>query len=226
MQRLDLGRARVPLLAALVGGSLLSGSIATAASLTISAAPLTAFARTYGPPTTCTLLAAADAYLGEDTPATAHGTEATLEVSAQTGTRRRGLIRFDLDACSPAIPPDAIVRSASLRLTVDLAVLTGSRTYEISRVGATWSEATVAWDGQPAVAGPTASLAVAAGTLPGSVLEWIVVADVQDFVTGAGANDGWRVSDASEGALQVGQLRLHSREAATGVPTLVITYVG
>jgi hypothetical protein len=212
-------------LAALVCVSLLSGSIASAGSLAISAASLTAFERTYGAPSTCTLSAAADAYVGEDTPATAHGSETTLEVSAQTGTRRRSLIRFDLDACSPAIPPDAIVHTASLQLTV-AAVLLAGRTYRLSRVGASWSEATVTWNVQPTVAGSTATLAVALGTLPGSVVEWSVVADVQDFVTGAAGNYGWRLSDTAEGALQLGQLGLHSREAPTDPPTLVITYVG
>lgn len=225
MRRLAAGRRMPGLLAALVGALLLCGSIATAASLTVSGGRLTTFNRTYGSPTTCTLTAAADAYVREVTPATALGAETTLEVSPQKLARRRSLVRFDLGTCSPAIPADAIVHSASLRLTVVVAILTGSRTYDLSRVSASWSEATVTWNAQPGVASPTTSLVVAAGTSPGSNLEWNVVADVQDFLTGASANHGWRISDAAEGVATAELLQVHSREAATDLPTLVITYV-
>jgi hypothetical protein len=187
---------------------------------------LTTYERSYGPPTTCTLTAASDAYVREDSPATAFGAETTLEVRAQAGARGRSLLRFDLGACSPGIPADAIVRSASLRLTVVSADLTGSRTYDVSPISAAWSDATVTWGGQPGVAGLTASQAIAAGTLAGTNVEWSVVSDVQDFVAGASTHHGWRISDASEGSVLLEAVQFHSRESVTGLPTLVITYVG
>jgi hypothetical protein len=208
----------------LIGGLLVGGTV-NATSLTISAATLTTYERTYGSSLTCTLTAVADAHLREDMPATASGADVTLDVQPETGSRRRSLVRFDLAACSPAVPADAITHSASLRLTL-AASATQSRTYAVSRATGSWSEATVTWDGQPGVASPTASLEVAAGTAAGSVVEWSVVSDVQDFVSGANMNYGWRISDAAEGAAQLGLLQFRSREAATGLPTLVITYVG
>jgi hypothetical protein len=226
MRRRGAGFTTRRLVAALFGSLLVCVTVAAASSLPISAARLTTFSRTYGSPTTCTLTADADAYVREDAPATSFGGETTLKVDPNAGQRHRSLVRFDLAACSPAIPADAVVHSALLRLTVVTVVLTGSRTYDLSRVSASWSEATVTWDGQPPVASPTGSVAVAPGTASGSTIQWSVVSDVQDIVTGASANHGWRVNDAAEGVPQSELLQVSSREAATGLPALVITYVG
>lgn len=204
---------------------LLASTAAVATSLSISAAQLATFTRSYGSPSTCSLQAVADSHVsngGADAD-TNYGTLTTLDVRSNANAASRVLARFDLSSCSPAIPPDAVVHSASLRLTL-FSNATVTRTYELHRTIETWAETTVTWNNQPTVAATaTSSVTIASGTNAPTVVEWNVVSDVQDFVSGSATNDGWRLTDSAEDATV--ELRFESREATSGQPELVITYV-
>ncbi|MGH2489689.1 MAG: DNRLRE domain-containing protein, partial [Candidatus Limnocylindria bacterium] len=100
-----------------------------------------------------------------------------------------------------------------------------SRTIDLWRVAVAWTETGVTWNTQPAVAGSvSASTSVTAGQTAGTVITWTSTSDVQAFVTGAASNLGFRLSDSAEG-VGVALLSFRSREAASGQPQLVITYV-
>lgn len=205
--------------------ALLGSTVAIAASLSISPGRLGTFTHTYGTPVTCSLEASADSFVKSDagSATTNHGTLTTLVVRAHTASTARALVRFDLSSCSPAIPAGAIVHSAALRLTLATEATT-TRTYDVNRVTASWVETMVTWNTQPSVAASASSSAtISSGTVPSTVVEWSVVGDVQDIVSGAAANDGWRVNDSVEDSDV--ELKFHSREAASSRPQLVITYV-
>lgn len=214
--------ARGLLLAAVV--SVMTVSPGQAASLGITSADLTAATRAYGSPVTCTLTAVADSYVDALLANTNFGTSGVLNLNPSTLATQRALVRFDLTTCSPAIPADAIVQTAQLRLTVASLVL-ASRTINLRSVTAAWTEAGVTWNTQPTVAGSvSASAGVTAGQTAGTVITWTATSDVQAVVTGAASNFGFRLNDSAEGGLGA-LLSFQSREAASGQPQLVITYV-
>ena len=198
---------------------------ATAASLSISAAYLTGASKVYGAPVTCTLTAVADASVNSALPNTNSGTSTQLNVSPNTVATQRAFVRFDLAGCSPAIPADAIVHSATLNLTTASAVL-ATRTIVLQSVTGSWTEAAVTWNTQPAVAASNTSTAgVTLGQAAGTVISWTAASDVQSFVAGAATDLGFRLSDSAEGAALGVPLVLSAREAASGRPQLIVTYV-
>lgn len=214
--------ARGLLLTALA--SAMTMSPGQAASLGLTSADLTAATRTYGAPVTCTLAAVADSYVDASLATTNFGTNLVLNVNPSAVSTERALVRFDLTTCSPAIPADAIVQTAQLRLTVASLVL-ASRTIDLRSVTLAWTEAGVTWTTQPTVAGSvSASAGVTAGQAAGTVITWTATSDVQAFVTGAASNFGFRLSDSAEGGFAA-LLSFSSREASSGQPQLVITYV-
>ena len=214
-----------PALLAILSIVLLASTAAIATSLSVSAAPLATFTRAYGTPSTCSLQPVADSHVrngGADAD-TNYGTLATLDVRADAASASRTLVRFDLSSCSPAIPADAIVHDATVRLTL-FANATATRTYDLHRSTGAWDEASVTWNNQPTVAaGATSSVTVSSGTTAPALVEWNVLADVQDFVSGAATNDGWRLNDSAEDTTV--ELVFQSAEATSGQPQLVITYV-
>ena len=211
------------LLAALA--SVLTVSPGQAASLGITSADLTAATRTYGAPVTCTLTAVADSYVDALLATSNFGTSLVLNVNPSAVSTERALVRFDLTTCSPTIPADAIVQSAQLRLTVAALVL-ASRTINLRSATSTWTETGVTWNTQPTVAASVSgSAGVTAGQAAGTVITWTATSDVQAFVAGAASSFGFRLNDSAEGGVGA-VLSFRSREAATGQPQLVITYVG
>jgi hypothetical protein len=197
---------------------------AAAASLPVSARSLTVASRIYGAAQTCTLSATADSYVARELSGSNFGTATSLQVSPDSTATRRLFARFDLTACSPSIPADAIVQSAKVRLTVS-ALAAATRTYDLRAASASWVETSITWSNQPAVSSTVSgSTGVTIGTLAGTGVEWTATSDVQAFVTGAATNAGWRVGDASEGGVGTALL-FGSREASSGKPELTITYL-
>jgi hypothetical protein len=197
---------------------------AAAASLPVSSSSLTVATRTYGSARTCTLSAAADSYVARELAGSNFGTATSLQVSSDSIATRRLFVRFNLTACSPSIPTDAIVQSAKVRLTVS-AIAAATRTYELRATSASWVETSITWSNQAAVSSTVTSTAsVALGTVAGTVVEWTATSDVQAFATGATTNTGWRIGDASEGGLGT-PLLFGSREASSGTPQLTVTYL-
>lgn len=209
----------------MIGAICLATAGATlAASIPLTSAGLTTYAKVYGSPTTCTLAPSADAYVFQLLASNNFGTATTLDVASTSALAKETFVRFDLSSCSPAIPTGAIVQSATLKLTVSSLALS-TRTYVLKNASASWAETTLTWSNAPAVsAAATASTSVTVGTAAGTVVQWTVASDVQSFVTTAAANNGWRLADSAEGSGSA-TLSFGSREAASGRPQLVITYV-
>jgi hypothetical protein len=227
--RFGSGRARrsaaIRVIILIALAALVQGAAASAASLVVSTNHLTAFTRTYGAVRTCTLSAVSDADVNKALATTNFGTATTLLVNADSTTTERSFLRFDLSSCAPAIAADALVQSATVQLTISVAAL-ATRTYELRRATAAWLETAVTWNLQPAVASPaTASTTVSLGAASGTVVEWTATSDVQAYLTGARTDVGWRVSDSSEGIALGTPLTFGSREAASGQPRLVVSYL-
>lgn len=218
------GRAgRGVVLAALI--SVVTSGVGHAGALGISSAYLTAAARVYGAPITCTLTAVADSYVDAALATTNFGTSGVLDLNPSSVDTERVFVRFDLTACSPAIPTDAIVQTAQVRLTVASLVL-ATRTIDLRRAVAAWTEAGVTWNTQPAAAGLViGSASVTDGQAAVTVISWTATSDVQSYVTGAATDFGFRLSDSAEGVALGVVLSFSSREAASGRPQLVVTYV-
>jgi hyaluronate lyase len=196
-----------------------------AASLAITSAYLTAVTKSYGSAVTCTLSASADSYVDKLLAISNFGTSSTINVSPNSVTTERAFVSFDLGGCSPAMPSDALIQSASLKLTVATQT-TATRTVQLRTASELWTEAGLTWNSQPAVSSTvTSSLSVPAATPAGTVLTWTAPSDVQAFVGGAATNLGWRLSDSAEGVLLAPALSLGSREASSGRPQLVIVYL-
>jgi X-X-X-Leu-X-X-Gly heptad repeat protein len=200
---------------------------AGAVSLAVGSQQLTSGTKTYAAPQTCTVTSIADSYVNDSllTGGTNFGTTTTLLVHSFTVTPMRAYLRFDLGGCSPAIPADAIVRSAVVRLTLN-AAQTMTRTYLLRRVTSVWSELVITGDNEPLFdATATASVTIASGTAAGTAVEWPVTDAAQSFVTGALSAMGWQLDDSASQTVLGTQLTLRSREGASGRPQLLVTYV-
>ncbi len=215
--RLLLGFAAI-----VIVGSLLSSSVGFAARLGVRSSYLTFSESAVASSTTCTLSATADGSIRRNQPGNNFGSADTLDVRSGNAARRL-FARFDLASC--AIPGDAIVTSAGLRLTL-AAAPSSTRTLAAHRITADWEEGALTWANQPSVAAaPSSSTLVVAGSAEGTRLEWSVTADVQLLVAGLATHRGWRLVDAAEEDNAANAKSFHSREADTGVPQLVISFV-
>lgn len=197
------------------------GAAVVAGAATLTASPARLMARTIVgtvPVTTCTLAPSADTY----SDLSAQGTATTLRVRSLAVLNYRTYVRFDVASCS--IPAVARLKTGDFKLVITTAPAS-SRTYDVHRVTAAWTEAGLTSLAQPAtVASATAS--VVTGTSTGVTLTAGVLADISTYVTGAAANNGWRVKDRTEDSLATAETQFGSRENATIAqrPSLVITY--
>jgi hypothetical protein len=139
------------------------------------------------------------------------GTDSILKVESKSGNNARALVRFAL----PAIPAGCQVTNVQLRMFAGSAV--NGRTLQALRVNVAWTEGGATWGNQPATAGPAATVPSGSGWR-----EWSVTNQVQAMYTGA--NNGFLIRDANEGAGGI-QQQLHAREKAPdNPPKLVITF--
>jgi hypothetical protein len=157
-----------------------------------------------------TALAAADAWIDENSPTSNKGSDSILKVQSK-GPRDnfRSLVRFTL----PAVPQGCVVESATLRLFAGSA-RTG-RTLHALRLTGAWTENQVNWANQPPTAGSPA--ATASGT---GYREWNVTAHVQAMYTGP--NHGFLIRDAVEG--QDAEQQFHSRTKGSNPPQVVLRF--
>lgn len=208
--------------------ALVAAGAALAATLGVVSERLTSWsAASTVPVSTCTLTASGDSYVNQETlsQGTNYGSATSVQVeSSQTlallATNKRGFVRFNLSSCS--IPAAASVRSAKLRVFL-FSAPSASRTWNVSRVTGSWTEAGITWSNQPAA---TASTTVTTGTTSNVTLEATVTSDVSAFVSGSATDHGWRFSDATESSstAQTGQFRSREHGTASERPTLVVTY--
>jgi hypothetical protein len=195
-----------------------SGGAGYAAPVTVSSTRLGA-ASVAVAVTTRASTAVADTFANQASPNTRSGSSSTMTVRSAVGGNRRAFVRFDLSA----IPSTARVQSATLRLTMSSAPAV-SRTYEVDRVSASWSEATLTWNTMPPAS--SASATTASGTTSNTNLTWMVTADVKTFVANGAANFGWQIKDTSESSTLAYTATFRTREYS-GVaqrPTLTVIY--
>ena len=162
--------------------------------------------------------ASADSFVQTGSPNTNSGTSTAMTVGSYFLNNQRSFVQFDVSS----IPASFTVQSATLILCATSTPVV-SRTYNVTRVTASWVETTVTWNNQPAVAGSTTDTAASAT----GCLNWTVTDDVQTWVNGTTAN-GWRISDSVEGSITDynSDFRTHEDTAgATEVPSLKVTYL-
>jgi hypothetical protein len=165
-----------------------------------------------------------DSYVDQANSGTNYGTATTLYVQSRSSSRNRRVFeRFNLSD----IPSDAQIVSANLSLYKTGGTGSSTRTYNLYRVTASWTEAGITWTNQPAVSGTlTSSTSVPTGT--NNVWRtWNVTSDVRGFVNGTYSNYGWRISDNSESSSTQYASNFASEENANTTirPKLDIYYI-
>ena len=167
------------------------------------------------PRSTCTLTdASADSYANQNAAGTNYGASTALQVRSERLNRnKRAFLQFDLASCSPAIPATARVTGASLSLFMTVAPV-AARTFAVHRVTGAWTEAGLTWTNQPTAAA-TATSTATVGTTANVTVTWDVTADVAAIVAATAANNGWRISDQTEGANPAREAQFNAQEHAT-----------
>jgi hypothetical protein len=229
-------------LAAIILGLMVGIGLSTgaAASVTLTSQNFTPYRTCTVTATPVTATAVADATVQQAVATTNFGTTTSITVSSGTAINQRIYLKFDLTACSPAIPASSIVRLATLRLYMT-AVPAACRTMDIFKVTAAWTETVVTWNNEPfgstinnpATGSRSGSFNVgstagcqnlAAGAY---VVGGTVTTDVASFVSGASSNLGWMIRDDVEGSVTTRTATFAAKELGTVAqePQLVVTYV-
>ncbi len=197
--------------------ALLVAAPAFAATFTVVSTKLTAWqgatsVAVCASPGTHTATASADSWVDQGSPLTNYATDSSLRVRSKSNANARALVRFAL----PVLSANCTVTLAKLRLYSSSA-LTG-RTLQALRVNAAWTESTVTWSAQPATTGAAATVASGTGWR-----EWTVTSQAAAMYSGA--NNGFLIRDATEGAAAGPEQSLHAREKAPdNPPQLVLTF--
>jgi hypothetical protein len=215
--------------------SIASGS---ASSLSLSSQNLTPYRTCLlsGTPTTTTTVS--DASVRQASGTSNFGTSTTNDVASASSANRRLYVRFDLAACSPAIPSTATVRLATLRMYAS-ALPAVCRTLDVFRVTATWTESGLTWNNQPFGTTlnnpPSASrttsfdIGTPVGCQYGAVgfTAATVTSDVATWVSGSATNFGWMLRDDVESSSTARTATFAAKNLNTPaqVPELVISYV-
>ncbi|MEA2620752.1 MAG: Disaggregatase related repeat [Chloroflexota bacterium] len=229
-------------LAAIILGLMVGIGLSTgaAASVTLTSQNFTPYRTCTVTATPVTATAVADATVQQAVATTNFGTTTSITVSSGTAINQRIYLKFDITACSPAIPASSIVRLATLRLYLT-AVPAACRTMDIFKVTAAWTETVVTWNNEPfgstinnpATGSRSGSFNVgstagcqnlAAGAY---VVGGTVTTDVASFVSGASSNLGWMIRDDVEGSVTTRTATFAAKELGTVAqePQLVVTYV-
>jgi parallel beta-helix repeat protein len=161
--------------------------------------------------TVVTVDASADAWLLQTSPTANYGDDSVMKVDTKAEANARALVRFAL----PGVPNGCRLVDAELRLYASSSK--PSRTLEVVRVAADWTESAVTWANQPGAVGVAAAAASGDGWR-----SWNVVSQVQSMYTGR--NFGFLVRDLSEDGVGIEQ-QFHTREKSPdNSPQLVITF--
>lgn len=211
-----------------------------AAGLSITSQRLTPYRTCTITATPATATSVTDASVRQGSATANFGTSTTNNVATGSAANRRLYVRFDLTACSPAIPSTATVRLATLRLYATALPAT-CRTVNIFRVTSTWTETGITWTNQPFgttvnnPAGSSATDTFGAGTpvgcenrTTGTYLSGAnPTIDVAAFVAGTATNFGWMLRDDVEGSGTTYTQTLSAKElgAVAQAPQLIVTYV-
>jgi hypothetical protein len=208
--------------------ALIGGGVGLAAVLGVTSSRLTTSTILATVPTTsCTIEPSADSYVDQAILQQGNnfGGATTLQVEssetiALVPTNKRSFVKFDLSSC--AIPSVAVVTSATFSIYLSTAP-NQSRTWNVDRVTAAWTENGITWSNQP---GAAASTSITTGTSSNVSLQATVTSDVQSFVSGSLTNNGWRLIDSVESSATARNGQFRSREFGTVAqrPKLVINY--
>ncbi len=219
------------------GASLRPGS---AASLVLTSETLTPYRTCTLTATPATTTSIIDANVRQGSPTLNFGSTTTMLISSSAAANQRLYLRFDLTACTPAIPASALVRLATLRLyaTILPAVC---RTVDLFPATASWTEAAITWNNQPfgtTVNNPasgsrtgTFNIGAIAGcqnlTANAYIVGATVTSDVASFVAGSTTNFGWMLRDDVESSATARSTTFATKNLGTvgQAPQLVITYV-
>ncbi len=192
-------------------------SLALALPLAIAAIPILAAPATAQPPPctgTVTASSVADSWLDRASPATNKGTDAVLKVTSKASANdTRALVRFAL----PTLPTGCQIVGATLRMYA--AGAGTGRILEAVQVVGAWTETGVTWANQPATTGAPATTTSGLGWR-----EWAVTTQVTAMY--AGANHGFLIRDAVEGAVAGPEQQLHAREKAPDNPPELVIRLG
>ncbi len=228
--------ATVAIFAAAIGASL---SHASTASISLASQNFTPYRTCTLAATPATTTSIVDTTVKQASATSNFGAATTNSVSSGASANQRIYVRFDLAACSPAIPSTATVRLATLRLYMT-AVPAACRTLDLFRVTATWTESAITWNTQPfgtTINNPASgsrSDSLTVGTpagcvnlVAGYVVGADVTTDVAAFVAGSASNFGWMIRDDTEGSATVRTATFSAKELASigQLPELVVTYV-
>jgi hypothetical protein len=209
------------LLLALVAALAFGATVASAASLGVTATKLTQF-------TTCTLDSTSggidDAYAQQDAATTTHNTT-VLDVKSDTAGRNQyTFIEFTnlLTSC-PNLLGASTVTAATLTLVLTTAP-TRAKTYTVSRVdpAGSFAQATLTWNNKPGVVSTTTTT-FASGTTTGTRTA-DVTSDITLFAAGT-ANQGWRIADLGTTTTDTGVFASAESTTAANRPKLTISYV-
>jgi hypothetical protein len=136
---------------------------------------------------TQTVYADADSWTDQISPSSNQGTSTDLRVKAKNSSEaRRTFVGFPL----PSIPTGCSLLGATLRMYANTAQ--GTRTVQVYRSAATWSESTLTWSNQPATTGSAVGL-THSGT---GWKEWGVESLVSAMYSGT--NTGFILKDSVE----------------------------
>jgi hypothetical protein len=151
-----------------------------------------------------------DSWVKQGQPDTNFGNEAILKVESQAGANERALVHFDL----PPVPPGCKLVGATLRLYSSS--MTDGRTLEAVRLASNWDELGVAWNNQPATAGPAATTQSGLETREWDVLE-------QTLAMYSRGEHGFLIRDGAENG--IGEQSFHSGEKGPEhPPELVLVF--
>lgn len=213
--------------------------VGAAASLTLTASAITPYRTCTLTATPSTMTPIIDASVKQASAATNFGTATTNSVSSASLANQRLYLRFDLTQCSPALPSNATVRLATLRIYMS-AVPTACRTMDIFPSTASWTEAGITWNNQPfgttlnnpASGSRSGSFDVGtpagcANAVAGYVTGATVTSDVTLWVAGSSTNNGWMLRDDVESSATARTATFSAKNLGTlaQTPQLVITYV-
>jgi len=164
----------------------------------------------------------ADSYVMHNDANKNFGTETLMWVNSKTDNQNwRSFVTFDLSS----IPAGSTVSSATLSLRMKDPP-SASRTLEVQRVNASWSESSITWNNQPGVSG--SAVTTSTGTSAEVWLTWDVTADLQDFIQNQTAtNYGWRIKDQAEGSSTEYKESFYTRDETsetTARPKLSVDY--
>jgi hypothetical protein len=156
------------------------------------------------------------------------GTQAQMNVLHQTGQQIpvafRTYIQYDLSA----IPADALIIEAKLKLMAGSVDNSANHPVYIERVGSgAWVETTITWNNQPGVVTTDQLSFSHAATSSTGLQEFVVTDHVQKMVANPNSNNGWRMRLQSESGTVTNGMFYNSSEASISAdrPVLTVEYI-